>query len=36
MLEIELRHSSVKQIVSLEQVTKWLNGASTSPRESIK
>ena len=36
LLEIEVSNPSVKHIVSLRHVARWLNGASTSPRESMK
>jgi hypothetical protein len=36
LLEIEIRNPGVKHTVSLQQITRWLNGASTSPAESMK
>ena len=35
-LEIEVRPPSVKHTVTLHQVSRWLNGASSSPAESMK
>jgi hypothetical protein len=35
-LEIDVRNPSVKYKVSLQQVARWLNGASSSPAESQK
>jgi hypothetical protein len=35
-LEIEVRHPSVRHMLNLQQVARWLNGASTSPAESMK
>jgi len=36
VLEIEVRSPSVKHSVSVQQLARWLNGASSSPRESMK
>lgn len=36
LLEIEISNPSVRHTVSLEHVARWLNGASSSPRESMK
>ena len=36
LLEIEISNPSVRHTVSLPQVARWLNGASSSPRESMK
>ena len=36
LLEIDVGSPSVRHSVSLERVAKWLNGASSSPRESMK
>ena len=36
LLEIEVSNPCVKHTVSLGQVARWLNGASASPRESMK
>jgi hypothetical protein len=35
-LEIEVRTPGVKHTVTLQQVARWLNGASSSPAESMK
>jgi hypothetical protein len=35
-LEIEVRNPTVKHAVNLQQVSRWLNGASSSPAESMK
>jgi hypothetical protein len=35
-LEIEVRPPSVKHTVTIQQVSRWLNGASSSPAESMK
>ena len=35
-VEVEVRNSSVKHTVNLQQVSRWLNGASSSPAESMK
>ena len=35
-LEIEVRHPGVTHTVTLQQVARWLNGASGSPAESMK
>ena len=35
-LEIEVRNPGVKHRVALQQVARWLNGASSSPAESMK
>lgn len=36
VLEIEVRNPAVKHLVSVQQLGRWLNGASSSPRESMK
>jgi hypothetical protein len=36
LLEIEVRNPTVRHLVSLEHVGRWLNGGSSSPRESMK
>ena len=36
LLDIEVSHPSVRHTVSVEHVARWLNGASSSPRESMK
>jgi hypothetical protein len=36
LLEVEVRNPSVKHTVSVQQLARWLNGASNSPRESMK
>ena len=36
ILEVEVRHPGVKHAVSVQQLGRWLNGASSSPRESMK
>ena len=36
MIEVEVRNPSVRHTVSLVQISRWLNGASNSPRESMK
>lgn len=36
LLEIEVRNPGVKHTVSVQQLARWLNGASNSPRESMK
>ena len=36
VLEVEVRNPSVKHTVSVQQLGRWLNGASSSPRESMK
>lgn len=36
VLEVEVRNPSVKHAVSVQQLARWLNGASGSPRESMK
>ena len=36
VLEIEVSDPSVRHTVSLRHVARWLNGASSSPRESMK
>ena len=36
LLEVEVSNPTVKHSVSLEHVARWLNGASSSPRESMK
>jgi hypothetical protein len=36
VLEIEVRHPGVRHAVTLQQVARWLNGASSSPAESMK
>ena len=33
---VEVRNPSVKHTVSVQQLGRWLNGASSSPRESMK
>lgn len=35
-LEIEVRYPGTKHTVSLQQVSRWLNGVSNSPAESMK
>jgi hypothetical protein len=35
-LQIEVRNPSIKHVVTLQQVARWLNGASSSPAESMK
>lgn len=35
-LEIEVSNPTVTHTVNLQQVARWLNGASSSPRESMK
>ena len=35
-LEIDVRNPGVKHIVTLQQVARWLNGASSTPAESMK
>jgi hypothetical protein len=36
LLEVEVRNPSVRHTVSVRQLARWLNGASSSPRESMK
>ncbi len=36
VLEVEVRNPGVKHTVSVQQLARWLNGASNSPRESMK
>jgi hypothetical protein len=36
MLEVEVRNPGVKHTVSLVHISRWLNGASSSPAESMK
>jgi hypothetical protein len=36
LLEVEVRNPGVKHTVSVQQLSRWLNGASGSPRESMK
>jgi len=36
VLEVEVRNPAVKHLVSVHQLGRWLNGASSSPRESMK
>jgi hypothetical protein len=36
LLEIEVSNPIVRHTVSLQHVAQWLNGASASPRESMK
>jgi len=36
VLEIEVRNPSIRHTVTLQQVARWLNGASSSPAESMK
>jgi hypothetical protein len=36
ILEIEVRNPAVTHTVSVQQLARWLNGASSSPRESMK
>ena len=36
MIEVEVRNPSVKHTVSLMHISRWLNGASSSPAESMK
>jgi hypothetical protein len=36
LLEIEVSNPAVRHTVSLQHVARWLNGASSSPRESMK
>jgi len=36
ILEIEVRNPGMKHTVSVQQLGRWLNGASSSPRESMK
>jgi hypothetical protein len=36
ILEVEVRNPAVKHAVSVQQLARWLNGASSSPRESMK
>ena len=36
IIEVEVRNPAVKHTVSVQQLGRWLNGASTSPRESMK
>ena len=36
ILEIEVRNPGVKHTVTLQQLSRWLNGASSSPAESMK
>ena len=36
VLEVEVRNPSVTHAVSVQQLGRWLNGASSSPRESMK
>jgi hypothetical protein len=35
-LEIQVRNPSIKHIVTLQHVARWLNGGSSSPAESMK
>jgi hypothetical protein len=36
VLEVEVRNPSVRHTVSLLHISRWLNGASNSPAESMK
>ena len=36
VLEVEVRNPPVTHTVSVQQLGRWLNGASSSPRESMK
>jgi hypothetical protein len=36
VLEIEVKNPTARHLVSLQHVAAWLNGASSSPRESMK
>ncbi len=36
VLDVEVRNPSVKHTVTVQQLARWLNGASSSPRESMK
>jgi hypothetical protein len=36
LLEVEVREPGVKHTISVQQLGRWLNGASNSPRESMK
>jgi hypothetical protein len=36
LLEVQVSHPAVTHTVSLRHIARWLNGASTSPRESMK
>jgi hypothetical protein len=35
-LQIEVRNPSIKHVVTLQQIARWLNGASGSPAESMR
>lgn len=35
-LEVEVRHPSVRHSVSVLQIQRWLQGATTSPNERVK
>ena len=36
MLDIEIREPSTKHAISIQQVERWLDGATTSPNEAVK
>jgi hypothetical protein len=36
MLEIEVREPAAKHAITMKQVERWLEGASTSPNEGVK
>jgi hypothetical protein len=36
VLDIEIREPSTKHAISIQQVERWLDGATTSPNEAVK
>ena len=36
VLEIEVREPTTKHVLSVQQVERWLDGATTSPNEAVK